>query len=232
MSEPLSLHSPEGHAFDAFLNRPDGEGPAPAVVVVPSIMGVTDGLKQTMERYASYGYYVLAADPFWRTIPGPLDVARRDEAMQRMEAWTVDQGLSDMRVTLDALDELPQWNRKFAVLGICFGGQHAVLGLTEFGADAAVTFHGVGMYQHLARPERIAKPFSFHFAEHDPVVPLAEVDQIRSALAAKDGEIYVYAGADHGFAQEESRNYHREAGTLSERRAFAVLDRLKTAPVR
>jgi carboxymethylenebutenolidase len=115
----------------------------------------------------------------------------------------------------------------FGVNDGLFGGIHAMLGLTESGADASVAFHGVGMHKYLDGADRITKPYSFHFGEKDPIVPLDQVELVRSTLAGKDGEVHVYSGAAHAFAQVESENYHPEAATLSEQRAFAVLDGLK-----
>jgi carboxymethylenebutenolidase len=228
VSETISIASPEGHAFDAYVTSPAGARAVPAILVAPSIFGVTDGLKQTLDRYASHGFHAVAADPFWRTHPGPLD--QPDDmaaARQRSSEWKVEQGLSDMRATLATIATLPNWNGKFAVLGFCFGGIHAMLGLTQLGADASVAFHGVQMQNHLDGAERITKPYSFHFAEEDPVVPLDHVEQVRRALPAGGGEIYVYAGAGHGFAQVEAAKFHPAAAALAERRAFAVLEQLK-----
>ncbi len=226
MAETISIAGPEG-AFDAYLTSPAGAGAVPAILVVSSIFGVTDGLKQTMDRYASRGFHAVAADPFWRTHPGPLaNPADMAAARKRSSEWNVEQGLSDMRATLAALGTLPNWNGKFAVLGFCFGGIHAMLGLTRLGADATVAFHGVGMQNHLDGAERITKPYSFHFGDEDPVVPLEDVERVRRALPAC-GDVYVYAGAGHGFAQVEAAKFHPEAAALSEQRAFAVLEQLR-----
>lgn len=228
MPETISIKNPEGRAFDAYVTSPAGTGAIPAILVVSSIFGVTDGLKETMDRYASRGFHAVAADPFWRTHPGPLD--NPDDmaaARQRASEWNVEQGLADMRATLATIAARPNWNGKFAVLGFCFGGIHAMLGLTRLGADATVAFHGVGMQNHLDGAERITKPYSFHFGEDDPVVPLDDVERVRRALPEGGGEIHVYAGAGHGFAQVEAAKYHPEVAALSEQRAFAVLEQLK-----
>jgi carboxymethylenebutenolidase len=222
----ISISCPEGGDFEAYLSSPAGADSAPAIVVVSSIFGITDGLKRTMDRYASRGFHVIAADPFWRTHPGPLAHAEMDTARKRSGQWKVEQGLSDTRATLATVAALPNWNGKFAVLGFCFGGIHAMLGLTQLGADAAVAFHGVRMPQYLAGCERITKPYSFHYAEVDPVVPLADVETVRTALAGKPGEIYVYPAA-HGFSQIEAPAYDPDVAALAEGRAFAILDGLK-----
>jgi carboxymethylenebutenolidase len=227
MAQTISLPTPAGPAFDAVLAMPTASS-APALIFIPSIYGNTDGMKNTIDRYASHGYIVLSLDPFWRTVPGPLGLDQQPAASARKDGWTVDQGLDDTRAALAYLRTLPAWNGKFAMVGYCFGGRLSLLGLMRLGADAAVTFHGTAMHLDLAEAGSISAPFSFHYGSADPVVPLDQVELVRTALAGKDGEIYVYEGAAHSFAQEESPRYSPEAGPLSEARALAMLERLKT----
>jgi carboxymethylenebutenolidase len=230
MAQTISIPTTDGRAFDAATAMPPS-GPAPALIFVPSIYGNTEGMQATVDRYASHGYIVVSIDPFWRTVPGPLPLDRQPEASARKDDWTVDQGISDVRAVLAYLATLPAWNGKFAIVGYCFGGRMAMLGLIRLGADAAVSFHGTAMHLDLAEAGAISAPFSFHYGSNDPVVPLEQVELVRAALAGKDGEIYVYEGAGHSFAQQESPRYSPEAGPLSEARALAVLERMKT-PVR
>jgi carboxymethylenebutenolidase len=231
MAKTIELASPDG-VIPAHLSEPPDAAASPLLILIPSVFGVTDGFIDTMDRYASRGYYAIAADPFWRTLPGPLEHDRRAEARGRMDAWTVEQGLADMRATLAAAATLlPHWNGKFAVIGFCFGGQHAMLALEYLGADAAASFHGAKMEQFLADAGAIDAPYSFHFGEVDPVVPLENVEQIRAALAGKPGDIYVYPGAGHSFAREGAPDYLPDVAELSEQRTFAMLEDLKS-PVR
>jgi carboxymethylenebutenolidase len=227
MAQTISIPTTDGRAFDAALALPPG-GSAPALIFIPSIYGNTDGMQATIDRYASHGYIVLSIDPFWRTVPGPLGLDRQPEASARKDTWTTDQGLDDTRAALAYLKTLPAWNGKFAMVGYCFGGRLSLLGLIRLNADAAVTFHGTGMHLDLAEAGGISAPFSFHYGEVDPVVPLEQVELVKTALAGKDGEIFVYPGAAHSFAQQESPRYDPVAGPLSEKRALALLERLKT----
>jgi carboxymethylenebutenolidase len=225
MGKMISITASAGGAFDAYLALPERR-PAPAIIVSSSIYGITKGLRETIDRYAGRGFIVIAHDLFWRTQPGALEGNRRQEARARLEAYDVERGLDDFRAVRDALATLPEWNGKFAVLGFCFGGQHAFLGLSRLGADAGISFHGTSIQHYLDEAPAIAKPFSFHFAAEDDLVSPADIERIRQALAGKTGEIVVYEGATHGFARVESPTYDAAVTQAAEERAFAVLDGL------
>ncbi len=230
MSSTISITSSDGRPFEAYLALPPS-GPAPAIVIVPSIFGVTDGFKTSLERYASKGFIVIAPDVFWRTHPGPLTPDRAPEGQARMKAYNLDEGLDDLRCTVDALKSVPQWNGKWGIFGFCFGGKLAYLGITRLGADAAAAFHGVMIHTVLDEKDKLDKPFSFHYGRQDHVIPMEQVEEIQAALAGKNGEIYVYDDAGHSFALPDNPSYHAETARLSEDRALAVFDTMKDAAV-
>jgi carboxymethylenebutenolidase len=230
MAEMIAVAAPGGGSFDAYLALPD-ERPAPALIVVSSIYGLTKGFIKTLDRYAARGFIVIAPDVFWRTQPGPLESNRRADAQARLDAYAIDPGMEDLRATRDALAARPEWNGKFAVVGFCFGGQHAFLGLTRLDADAGVSYHGTSIQNYLDEAPRVSKPFSFHFAAQDDLVSAADVERIRRALEGKRGEIVMHEGAGHGFAREDSSGYHPAVAHASEELAFAMLDDLKTVAV-
>jgi carboxymethylenebutenolidase len=229
MSETIRIDAADG-SFDAYLALPQ-ERPAPALIVVSSIYGVNNGLKQTIERYARRGYIVIAPDIFWRTQPGPLEGNSRADAQARLNAYQIDPGMDDLRATRDALAQRPEWNGKFALVGFCFGGQHAFLGLTRLGADAGVSYHGTSIQTYLDEAPRVTKPFSFHFGSEDDLVSAADVEAIRNALAGKRGDIVMHDGAGHGFAREDSAGYNEAVAHASEEQAFIMLDELKSVAV-
>jgi carboxymethylenebutenolidase len=229
-SKTIEIERAGGGTFDAYVTLPE-RLPAPAILIVSSIYGITDGLKHTMARYAERGFIAIAPDFFWRVLSGPLGEGQRDLAEGRIKGYDINDGLDDMRRTRDAFAQQLDWNGKFAVLGFCFGGRHAFLGLTRLGADAAAAFHGSHIHRYLDEAAAVTKPFSFHFAGDDPLVPLDRVELIRDALRGKPGEIAVYDRVHHGFAREESPRYNAEAARVSEERVFDMLETLTTAPV-
>jgi carboxymethylenebutenolidase len=230
MPETIRIDAADGGSFDAYLGLPQ-EHAAPALIIVSSIYGVNKGLKQTIERYARRGYIVIAPDIFWRTQPGPLEGNSRAEAQARLNAYGIDPGMDDLRATRDALAQIPQWNGKFALVGFCFGGQHAFLGLTRLGADAGVSYHGTSIQNYLDEAPRVTKPFSFHFGSEDDLVSPDDVAAIRKALAGKRGDIVMHDGAGHGFAREKSAGYIEAVAHASEEQAFIMLDELKSVAV-
>lgn len=227
MPETITVAATGGGSFDAYLTLPDRQ-PAPAIIAVSSIYGVTKGMQVTLDRYAQRGFIVIAPDVFWRTQPGPLENNRREEAQARLDAYDINGGMNDLRDTHAALAARPEWNGKFAVLGFCFGGQHAFLALARLGADAGVSYHGTSIQNYLDEAPAVTKPFSFHFAAQDDLVSMDDVARIRQALAGKRGEIIVHDGATHGFSRVDSNGYDAAVAQAAEERAFALLDELKS----
>jgi carboxymethylenebutenolidase len=111
------------------------------------------------------------------------------------------QGMRDIEDLVRDLKSRPQCDGKVAILGFCFGGRYALLGAARLGVDAAASFHGTLMGQHLHEVDRVTCPVSFHFGDSDPVVPMEEVDAIREAFAGRaHADIGVYRGAGHNFS--------------------------------
>jgi carboxymethylenebutenolidase len=94
--------------------------------------------------------------------------------------------------------------------------------------DAAAGFHPTQITQSLADARRVHAPLQLHFGAEDPLTPKSDVEAIAEALAGKSGaEIYVYPGATHNFALPGVPGYDPAAAELSDKRAFALFDRLK-----
>ena len=58
----------------AYVYRPTGSGPWPAVLVFMDGLGIRPAMLELGERLATYGYFVLLPDLFYRTGPyEPMD---------------------------------------------------------------------------------------------------------------------------------------------------------------
>jgi carboxymethylenebutenolidase len=230
-SENIKLASVDGGSFDAYIAHAP-HGPAPGIVVFPSAYGANDGLLATVDSFAARGFVVIAPDVFWRTIPGglPHEPASREKVMQRFKEFDVARGIDDIGTAMAYLKSLPECNGKVAVLGFCMGGRYAFLSLTRLGADAAAAFHGNDIEKHLDEASKLRDPkMSFHFGEEDPQIPMDTVKLVKGGLEGFPGVmIYTYPGCKHGFAQSNAPAYDAAAAELAYRRAFEMLDGLKT----
>ena len=67
-------------------------------------------------------------------------------------------------------------------MGFCLGGKFAYLASTRLPIEAAVSYYGVQIDQHLDEADRLTCPILMHFAENDPHVPPATVAAIQARM--------------------------------------------------
>src|SRR5579875_3609038 len=203
-SKEITVKAADGGSFSAYMALPKTT-PAPAIIVITSIFGTDQEMRDLVDRYAEAGFIGIVPDIFWRIEPGPLshtDEQQRQRAYARMKA--------------------------FAVAGFCFGGRYAFLSATRLGASAAVAFHGTAIGQELGEARKATCPMSLHFGDNDAAVPMEEVEAIKAALKHNpQAEIFVYPGAQHGYTSPSRPAYDAEATRLSFERAMRVLETLK-----
>src|SRR5580704_948872 len=70
-SEMVDVKTKDGVA-DAYLARPDGEGPHPAVLLLIDAFGLRPRIEQMADRIAAQGFVVLAPNVFYRAGPAPV----------------------------------------------------------------------------------------------------------------------------------------------------------------
>ena len=167
-------HKFEGEQLESvFVGRRDGQA-RPTVILIPTVMGVSDLEIGFGRQLVELGYNSLVADLFGKKFRG----APRDTMFGEMNRLKSDRAALRRRLlhVLDlarGLDEVP--GGQIVVAGYCFGGMCA-LDLARSGADiaAAVSFHGLFDPPGLP-PEKIkAKVVAFHGWD-DPMVPPEKV---------------------------------------------------------
>lgn len=219
-----------GGAVHVLLTKPSGV-PAPAIVNVPAIFGVTDEAKRWLRDDAAAGFLTAVYDPFWRSDPGPLsplDDAERARATARRDATAVADATSDLAAVIEAVRAMPECNGKIAVVGYCFGGRFAFIASAQLPIDAAVSFHGILIGESLEVAPEIRVPLSMHVGDNDPECLMPEIEAIRAATAGNPlVDFNVLPGVGHSFTWRNYRKFDAAAAAISEQRAFALLDTLK-----
>lgn len=193
-------HTFEGEQLESvFVGRRDGQA-RPSVLLIPTVMGVTDLEIGFGRQLVELGYNALVADLFGKEFRGaPRDVCFGELNRLKSDRSALRRRLVHILDLARGLDEVAAG--QIVVAGYCFGGMCA-LDLARSGADiaAAVSFHGLFDPPGLP-PEKIpAKVVAFHGWD-DPMVPPDMVVALGNELteAGSDWQIHAYGHVGHGF---------------------------------
>jgi dienelactone hydrolase len=193
-------HEFEGESLESvFVGRRD-EQPRPTVILIPTVMGVSDLELKFGRQLVELGFNAFVADLFGKKFRGaPRDVCFGEmnrlgsdrEALRRRLLAIVDQarGLNEV----DA--------GKVVVAGYCFGGKCA-LDVARTGLDiaGAVSFHGLFDPPGWEVGRIKAKVLALHGWD-DPMVTPDAVVALGNELteAGADWQIHAYGHVGHGF---------------------------------
>ena len=213
-------------SFDACLALPPA-GHGPGLLLLQEIFGVNAHIRAVAEQYALDGFVVLAPDVFWQQ-QRRLDIGYTPEDIQRGRALAMatdraamQRDLADAVAHLRARPEVQ--SRGLGAIGYCMGGRLAYVAAATAGVDAAVAYYGGGIQDMLDLAPRIQCPMQFHYGALDANIPLSTVDQVRSAMAGKPAEVWVYEAADHGFNCWARGSYQAASAALAHGRTLQFL---------
>ncbi len=217
-SEFITYDSPKGGgSIKALLSKPaDAEGKLPGIVVVHENRGLNPHIEDVARRAALAGFVSLAPDALTPLggYPGNDDDGR--ELQQQRDR---DEMLQDFIAAFDYLKDHPDCTGEVGVVGFCFGGWIAnmmAVKVPELGA--AVPFYGGQPTEDI---ENINAPLLLHFGELDKRVnegwPAYEAALKKHG---KEYKAYVYDNANHGFHNDTTPRYDREAAELAWQRTI------------
>lgn len=186
-----------GDTVTAYLAYPERSDPAPGVIVIHEIFGMSDFVKQTTEQLAKDGFVAIAPDLLSHRggTPASTDSARRLIATLVPDSVTADlDGAAAYLRTLKAVRA-----DRIGVIGFCWGGGQSFryatnspslkafvvcYGVAPSAADMArIQAHGLGVY-----------------AENDARITAAVGDAAAAMKqAGKDYTYTVYPAVGHGF---------------------------------
>ncbi len=230
MGEEIRLTASDGGQFAAYLALP-ARLPAPALVVLPEVFNTNPHIRSVADSYAADGFVALAPDVFWRQEAAcylPYTDEGRAKARALWAELDTAQFARDLGDIVASLRARPDCTGKVGVMGFCLGGKFAYLASTRLPVDAAVSYYGVQIDQHLDEAGKRGCLILMHFASDDPHVPEATVAAIRARMGCEAGvDIHVYPGTEHGFNRRGYPPYNEAAAGQARRRTLALLrDRL------
>ncbi len=213
-SEYIYYGSPNGGGrIKALLSKPsDVTRKLGGIVVVHENRGLNPYIEDVTKRAAIAGFITIAPDALTPLggYPGNDDQGREMQA--KLDKNNM---LEDFISAFHYLKNDKDCNGKVGVVGFCFGGWIAnMMAVRLPDLAAAVPFYGVA--PELSEVPDIEAPLLLHFAGLDTRVNATWPDY-QAALSANDKEYtaYFYPNVNHGFHNDTTPRYDKEAAELA-----------------
>lgn len=202
-----------------YLVRPTAEGPHPCVIVIHENRGLNPYIEDVARRFGTMGFLAIAPDGLSPVggYPGNDD-----------DGKILQKSLDQSKLKIDMLNsaKFVQTHElstgKLGAVGFCWGGGVTNYLASEMGDElhAAVPFYGAPVESDSV--DTISAPLMIQAADDDPRIN-AMWPEFESALTAagKDFQRYVYEGTRHGFHNNSTPRFNKEAAALAEERTMA-----------
>ncbi|HMS70666.1 MAG TPA: dienelactone hydrolase family protein [Saprospiraceae bacterium] len=219
-SEYIEYASPKGGGtIKGLLSRPAGNTKKlPGIVVVHENRGLNPYIEDVTRRAGLEGFIALGPDALTPLggYPGTDDEGRTMQSKR-----TRDEMLEDFIAAFEYLKVHPECDGNVGVVGFCFGGWISnMMAVRVPDLKAAVPFYG-GQPTAADVPQ-IKAPLLLHFGSLDTRVnegwPAYE-----AALKEnnKTYEAYMYENANHGFHNDSTPRFDKDAAALAWQRTIA-----------
>ncbi|WP_024460179.1 dienelactone hydrolase family protein [Marinimicrobium sp. LS-A18] len=210
-----TFNSPKGHGEGrGYLVYPSElTGPAPVVLVVHENRGLNPYIKDVARRLAKAGFIAFAPDALHPVggYPGNDDEGRALQA-----GLDGEKVFADLVAAAEHARAVENSNGKLGVVGFCFGGSVTNrLAAEHFDLiQAAVPYYGSPA--DLDTVKNIQAPVQIHLGELDQRIN-SQYSEYEKALEEHgvNYEIFTYEGANHGFHNDSTPRYDKEAAELA-----------------
>ena len=208
-----------GDKIRGYLAHPAGSGRWPAVLVIHENRGLNPYIEDVARRLAVAGFLALAPDGLTPLggYPGNDDdgralQAKLDQAKLRTDMLNGARFIKNHELSTG----------KLGATGFCWGGGTTNFLAAAMGSDlqAGVPYYGVAA--ETASVPKIKAPLLAHLAEQDPRVnqtyPTFEEELKKAGVPV---EIRLYPGTQHGFHNDSTPRYDKDAAERSWERTIA-----------
>jgi carboxymethylenebutenolidase len=225
----------DGDSVRGYAAWPAHGRAVPGLVLIPDVRGVSDHYRDVARRFAAHGFFVFAIDLYSRE--GAPDLPDMAAVFRWLRELPDPRVLADLAGAVRFLGTRSEVRAdRIGITGFCMGGQYALLAACAVdGLAACVSWYGMLRYAEKspakpASPLELAPqltcPYLGLFGAEDAIIPVADVDELRTILARSQQptEIVVYPGAGHAFFNDTRADAYRpEAAADGWRRAVAFL---------
>lgn len=238
LAETVMLPGANGDMINAYLARPLGPGPYPAMVLAHHMPGWDQWYREATFRFAHHGYVTISPNLYFRSGHGtPEDIAAKVRADGGIPD---DQAVGDLAGALNYIRAQPCVNGKAGIFGTCSGGRHAYLAACRApGFDAVVDCWGgrVVMTPDQLNSNFPVSPLDYTkdlpcpilglFGNDDSSPSPEQVNQHEAELKkhGKTYEFHRYDGAGHGFFYYHSPAYRQAQAVDGWEKVFSFLEK-------
>jgi carboxymethylenebutenolidase len=210
--------------MEVFIAHPDGPGPFPVIIQLMDGLGMREELRDHARRTASWGYYVMAPDLYYRFgFEGPLDFsqpAERESMMKAISALDAKAATDDAEALLAlAAKDAAASDGKIGLYGFCLGGKLTLVLSQTLGdrVAAGASIHpGNLVTNDASSPHRhcnqIAAELYFGIADKDDYATPADMEKLEQQLAEHRVRYQLewHPGALHGYMMPSRTDLYNE----------------------
>lgn len=238
IAETITHHGANGDVINAYMARPLGPGPFPAMVMVHHMPGWDEWYREATRKMAHYGYIAISPNLYFRAGHGAVDDVT---AKVRAGGGIPDvQAVGDLAGARDYVRSLPYSNGKVGIFGTCSGGRHAYLTACRApGFDLVCDLWGgrvVMSESELSANQPVAPidytkdlscPILGLFGEEDkfPSPEQVAIHEAKLKELGKNYEFHMYPNAGHGFFYYDRAAYRQEQAVDGWKKVFAFLEK-------
>jgi carboxymethylenebutenolidase len=207
----------------AWVVRPQGTAPAPVVVVIQEIFGLSDWIRGVADQLAADGFIAVAPDLLSGMGPNGGD----SSSIGQQELMKVTLSLPPAEV-INRLKAAREWglkqkgsNGKSATVGFCFGGaQSFAMAVAEPSLNAAVVYYGdapnanagggrgapFAAADSLANIKAPVLGLYGGLKEDGRIGATIEPTRMKMKELGKTYDVHIFEGAAHGFLRAQTGN--------------------------
>ena len=193
--------------ISTWVVYPEVSGPAPIVLVIHEIYGLTDWIRGVADQFAAEGFIAVAPDLLSGMGPnggGTASLGERDNVVATIRTLEVDERTRRLNAVRTYALAIPAGNGRLGSVGFCWGGGASfAYAVDQPELNAAVAYYGTspaeaGDYAHINAP--VLGLYGGNDERVNSTIPVAT-----EAMAAggKSYEPIVYDGAGHGFLRAQ-----------------------------
>lgn len=193
-------------SVSTWVTYPERAGPAPVVLLIHEMFGLTDWIRSVADQFAAEGFIAVAPDLLSGMGPnagGTDSLVDRDTVIATIRTLEPD----DRTRRLDAVRayalDIPAASGRLGTVGFCWGGTWSfAYAAAQPELDAAVVYYGTSP----ETPDEFAlitAPVLGLYGEDDERVN-ATIPRAESEMSERQSfEPHIYPGAGHGFLRDQ-----------------------------